>query len=87
MTVPYNNEVHWTQRELQPDTISNFHHIRLVKYATKMGMNVERAATKLIELHQNGTNIAEYMSRTIGEDHKQYIRTLVQMGECNMFIR
>lgn len=76
----------------KPDTwdpvmIAELHQIRLKKFAKAKELSEDKAIHELIEIHRRGHNMAEYLSMTIGEDHLNYMQSLVRLGETAAHIR
>lgn len=67
--------------------IMEFHHDRLVKYAEKREMSLDKAVDEIIFKHRRGVNVAQFMSDVLEVSHQKYRETLLSLGEHSDYVR
>lgn len=74
-------------RDKASESIQELHNSRILRYADATGLPFEKAVVRLMHMHQRKVNISEHISKTIGDNHMDYIDTLRLLGEYPYFIR
>jgi hypothetical protein len=68
--------------------VDEYHNKRLKLYLKKTKFkNMSAVIDELVKRHRKGENVAKHISLVIGEEHENYLLTLLALGENSNYIQ